>query len=41
LICIENWNFNVSSTNPTDTRACSHCSDPAMIVFCWQFVRQN
>jgi len=32
LICIENWNFNVSDTNPTDKCACSQCSDPAMIV---------
>jgi len=37
LICIENWNFNISGTNPADTPACSQCSDPAMttmIVFC-------
>jgi len=35
LIGIENWNFNVSGTNPADIQACSQCSDPAMIVFCW------
>jgi len=33
LMCVENGNFNVSDTNPTDTRACSQCSGPAMIVF--------
>jgi len=41
LICIENWNFNVSGTNPADKRACSQCSDPAMIVFCWRCIHQN
>jgi len=41
LMCIKNWNFNVSSTNPTVTRACSQCSDPVMIVFCWQCIQQN
>jgi len=41
LMCVENWNFNISGTNPTDTRACSQCSDPAMIVFCWQCIQQN
>jgi len=30
LICVENWNFNVSGTNPTDTQVCSQCSDPAI-----------
>ena len=37
LISIENWNFNVSGTNPADTQTCSQYSDPAMttvIVFC-------
>jgi len=33
-LCVENWNFSVSGTNPADTRACSQSSDPAMIVFC-------
>jgi len=41
LICIENWNFSVSGTNPADTRACSQCSDPAMTVFCWQCIQRN
>jgi len=41
LMCIENWNFSVSGTNPADTPACSQCSDPAMIVFCWQCIQQN
>jgi len=41
LVCVENWNFNVSGTNPADTRACSQRSDPAMIVFCWQYICQN
>jgi len=44
LMCIENCNFNVSGTNPADTRECSQCSDPAMktvIVFCWQCIKQN
>jgi len=41
LICIENWNFSVSGTNPADKRAFSQCSDPAMIVFCWQCIQQN
>jgi len=41
LIYIKNWNFNVSGTNPADTRARSQCSDPAMIVFCWQCIQQN
>jgi len=41
LICTENWNFSVSSTNPADTRACSQCLDPAMIVFCWRCIQQN
>jgi len=36
LICVENWKFNVSGTNLTDTRACSQY--PAMIVFCWQYI---
>jgi len=35
LICVENWNFSVSGTNPADTWVCSQCSDAAMIVFCW------
>jgi len=38
FVCFENWNFNVSGTNPADTRECSQCSDQAMIVFCWQCV---
>jgi len=38
---IENWNFNVSGTNPADTRVCSQCLDPAMIVLCWQCIQQN
>jgi len=41
VICIENRNFNVSGTNTVDTRACSQCSDPAMIVFCWRCIQQN
>jgi len=41
LISIESWNFSVSSTNAADTRACSQCSDPAIIVFCWQCIQQN
>jgi len=36
-----NWNFSVSGTNSRDTRACSQCSHPAMIVFCWQCIQQN
>jgi len=40
LICVENWNFGVSSTSPEDTRACSQCSDPVMIVFCWECIQQ-
>jgi len=41
LICVENWNLNVSDTNPADTRVCSRCSDPAMTVFCWHWIQQN
>jgi len=25
----------------SDTWVCSQCSDPAMIVFCWQCIQQN
>jgi len=32
---------NVSGTNQADTRACSQCSDPEMIVFCWHCIQQN
>jgi len=41
LTCVESWNFIVSSTYPADTRAWSQCSDPAIIVFCWQCIQQN
>jgi len=41
LMCIQNWNFNVSDTNPADTRLCSQCSDPPMIMFCWRCIQQN
>jgi len=31
------------SRSADSSRACSHsqCSDPAMIVFCWQCIQQN
>jgi len=41
LICIENWNFNISGINPADKRACSQCSEPATMVFCWRCFQRN
>jgi len=41
LISIENWNLSVSGTSAADTQVCSQCSDPGMIVFCWQCIQQN
>jgi len=33
LICVENWNFNVSRTNLEDIQVCSQCLDPVISCF--------